>query len=190
MSPTLEASAARCRTRAGSVLRGAVYDRGMASWHTFALTVPQFAATVRERLESGPYALLGSIRADGHPRISGVIVTFSDEELWIGMPASSLKTADLARQPKMSLHSAVSASPTEQGDVKLSGTAVPVGGGADGFRRFAEAAGRDVDPATTAVYRIVPQDASQVRLSESGDHHVIESWRSGQQGTLVRPGLP
>ena len=162
----------------------------MASWHNFMLAVPEFAAVVREGLESGPYALLGSIRADGHPRISGVIVTFSDDELWVGMPASSLKTADLARQPKMSLHSSVSASATAQGDVKLSGTAVPIGGADEEFGHFAEAAGREIDPAATAVYRIVLHDASQVRLSEARDHHIIESWRDGQQSTLVRNDLP
>ena len=160
----------------------------MASWEDFTKAAPQFAATVRDGLESGPYALLGSIRADGHPRISGVILTFSDRELWVGMPSSSLKTADLARQPKMSLHSSVSASPTARGDVKLSGTAVPVGD--DEFQRFADAAGRQLDPATTAAYRIEPHDASQVRLSEAKDRHIIESWRVGQTGTLTRDDLP
>jgi hypothetical protein len=162
----------------------------MTSWRDFSDAAPECAATVRAGLESGPYALLGTIRADGHPRISGVIVTFSDDELWIGMPSSSLKTADLARRPKMSLHSSVSASPTLQGDVKVSGQALPVGGADDEFDRFAAAVGREVDPASTTVYRIDLHDASQIRLSEAGDRHIIESWRAGQQGTLVRSDLP
>ena len=162
----------------------------MTSWHDFTMAAPDFAATVRHGLESGPYALLGTIRADGHPRISGAIVTFSNDELWVGMPSSSLKTADLARQPKMSLHSSVSASPTSQGDVKVSGQALPVDGADAEFGRFTAAVGREVDPAGTTVYRIDLHDASQVRLSEAGDRHIIESWRAGRQGTLVQSDLP
>ena len=168
----------------------AAYDRAMTSWHDFSEATPEFAATVRAGLESGPYALLGSIRADGHPRISGVIVTFSEDELWVGMPSSSLKTADLARQPKMSLHSSVSASPTAQGDVKVTGQALLIDGADDEFGRFIVAVGRQVDPAGTTVYRIDLHDASQVRLSEAGDRHIIESWRTGRSGTLVRSDLP
>ena len=162
----------------------------MTSWHDFTMAAPDFAAAVRHGLESGPYALLGTIRADGHPRISGAIVTFSNDQLWIGMPSSSLKTADLARQPKMSLHSSVSASPTAQGDVKVSGRATPVDEDDDEFGRFTAAVGRQVDPASTTVYRIDLHDASQIRLSEAGHRHIIESWRAGQQATLVRSDLP
>jgi len=160
------------------------------SWRQFSESAPEFAATVRSGLESGPYALLGSIRADGHPRISGVIVTFSDDELWIGMPADSIKTGDLERQPKMSLHSSVSASPTAQGDVKLHGQAIPIGEDQPEFELFVAAFGRDVRPGTLALFRIDIVDAAQVRLSEARDRHLIESWRAGQEGTVTRSDHP
>jgi hypothetical protein len=162
----------------------------MVSWREFTESAPRFAGTIRAGLESGPYALLGSIRSDGYPRISGVIVTLSDQELWVGMPADSIKTGDLVREPKMSLHSSVSASPTVQGDVKLHGRAVVVSEGEAEFDRFAAALGRDVQPGSLAVFRIDVLDAAQVRLSEARDRHLIESWRTGQQGTLTRQDHP
>lgn len=160
------------------------------SWHVFRDSAPEFAVTVRRRLESGPYALLGSIRADGHPRISGVIVTCSDTELWLGMPANSLKIADLRREPKMSLHSSVSSSPTAEGDVKVTGHAVPVEDGDEAYPDFVAAWPHGITPGTLAVFRIEIVDASQVRLAESRDHHVIEAWRVGEQGTRTVRSFP
>lgn len=166
------------------------YDRTMVSWREFTESAPLFAATVRSGLEAGPYALLGSIRSDGFPRISGVIVTFSDHELWVGMPSDSIKTGDLMREPRMSLHSSVSASPTAQGDVKLHGRAAVVSEDEAEFVRFVTELGRHVRPGTLTVFRIDVHDAAQVRLSEARDRHLIESWRAGQQGTLTRQDHP
>lgn len=162
----------------------------MVSWREFVEAAPRFAATVRTGLESGPYALLGSIRSDGFPRISGVIVTFSDDQLWVGMPADSIKTGDLTREPRMSLHSAVSASPTAQGDVKLHGLAVVVDEDDAEFADFVAALGRQVRLGSLIVFRIDLQDAAQVRLSEARDRHLIESWRAGRQGTITRHDHP
>ena len=119
-----------------------------------------------------------------------MIVTFSDDELWVGMPAASIKTDDLARDPRMSLHSSISASPTRQGDVKLHGIARPVGEDEPGFDRYVAAIGRDVRPGTVALFRIDVLDTAQVRLSEEGDRHLIESWRVGQQDTVTRSDQP
>lgn len=166
------------------------YHRWMATWREFSTAAPAFAAVVRAGLESGPYALLGSIRSDGHPRISGVIVTFTDDELWVGMPATSLKTDDLARDPRMSLHSSVSASPTTHGDVKLHGVAIPIGEDDPGFAQYVSAVGRDVPSGMVALFRIDVLDTAQVRLSEARDRHLIESWRSGREGTVTRTDLP
>jgi hypothetical protein len=162
----------------------------MGNWRDFNAAAPAFASTVRAGLESGPYALLGSVRSDGHPRISGVIVTFTDDELWVGMPATSIKIGDLERQPKMSLHSSVSASPTAQGDVKLHGLAIPVREDEPGFAQYVAAIGRDVPPGMVKLFRIDVVDAAQVRLSEARDRHLIESWRAGQEGTVTRTDQP
>jgi hypothetical protein len=160
------------------------------SWNEFRASAPEFAATVRRRLEAGPYALLGSIRADGHPRISGVIVTCSERDLWLGMPADSLKIADLRREPRMSLHSSVSSSATSEGDVKVTGHAVPVDAVDAAYGDFVAAWPRPITTGTLAVFRIELVDASQVRLAESRDHHVIEAWRVGEQGTRTVRSFP
>ena len=159
-------------------------------WGAFIDAAPEFAATVRRRLEAGPYALLGSIRADGHPRISGVIVTFTERELWLGMPSRSLKVADLRREPKMSLHSSVSASATEEGDAKVTGQAVPIPERSAEFDVFVAAWPHEARPGALALFRIEVEDASHVRLAETRDHHVIESWRAGEQGTRTRRDSP
>jgi hypothetical protein len=155
----------------------------MTSWADFERAAPELAARVRSRLESGSHCLLGSLRSDGFPRISGVIPTFRDGELWLAMP-ESLKAADLRRDDRMSLHSAAATSPAGEGDAKLHGRARGITGPA--HEAFAVALPHDPGPGGLAVFRIDLLDASLVRLNDARDAHVIESWQAGTERTTVR----
>ncbi len=139
---------------------------------------------MRARLESGSHALLGSLRADGFPRISGVVPTFADGELWLGMP-ESMKAADLRRDPRMSLHSAGAEAAATDGEAKLHGRAVEVTGG-PALDEFVARIPHDLGPGGLALFRIELEDASLVRLNETRDAHVVESWRAGTDGPRVR----
>ena len=67
--------------------------------------------------------LLGTIRADGRPRISPCEAYVVDGELLLGMMWQSKKALDLLRDPRVVVHSAVTDRDGTEGDFKLYGTA-------------------------------------------------------------------
>lgn len=106
----------------------------MTSWNDVETAVPELGARSRSILASTTNCVLGTIRADGSPRLSGIDPFFLEGELWIGCMDGSRKGADLHRDPRLSLHGI----PWESrkikegredpglGDAKVTGRAVPI----------------------------------------------------------------
>jgi Pyridoxamine 5'-phosphate oxidase len=84
------------------------------------------ARDARGLLEAHVHKTIATLRADGAPRISGIEAKFIDGDLWFGSMPGSRKSADLARDPRFSLHSGSIDPPDWQGDAKLSGVAEEV----------------------------------------------------------------
>jgi len=97
------------------------------SWQDLELGAPQIARPGMERLTSVRIALLGTVRRDGSPRISPVEPYFAGGELLVGVMAWSAKAADLRRDPRLMLHSAVTGPDSGEGELKLSGSARAAG---------------------------------------------------------------
>jgi hypothetical protein len=76
------------------------------------------------RLTCPRVALLGTLRRDASPRISPVEPAVTQGRLLIGAMAWSGKAADLRRDPRYVLHSAVTDPDSGEGELKLSGAAV------------------------------------------------------------------
>jgi hypothetical protein len=59
-------------------------------WSEFAKSCPEFAGLIRERFERQQIFLLGTVRPDGSPRISGVECDFVGDDLsgFIGLRES------------------------------------------------------------------------------------------------------
>lgn len=93
-------------------------------WSDFERAAPPLAAAARARLEATRMALLGTIRADGSPRISPIEPYFSSDQLLLGAMARSLKARDLRRDARCVLHSAVSDPDAGEPEFKLYGSAV------------------------------------------------------------------
>ncbi len=94
----------------------------MMSWSEFVLAAPTVAEIFERRcVAADNLCMLGTVRADGSPRISPMEPRIFEDRLWIiGMPGTR-KFGDLAADPRFCLHSAtVSTHPTD-GDAKLSG---------------------------------------------------------------------
>jgi hypothetical protein len=91
-------------------------------WADFAAAAPEMADGGRQRLENG-VALLGTIRRDGSPRISPVEPVFAASQLMFGIMRSA-KNADLERDARCVLHSAVSDPNGSEGEFKLYGRAI------------------------------------------------------------------
>jgi hypothetical protein len=93
------------------------------TWAEFEQAAPYLAGATRGRLESTRIALLGTIRADGSPRISPVEPYFTSAALLFGAMAQSAKARDLVRDPRCVLHSAISEPDAGETEFKLYGTA-------------------------------------------------------------------
>ena len=97
---------------------------GIPGWRELELGAPTIAQLGMMRLSCPRVALLGTLRRDASPRISPVEPTVAEGQLLIGAMAWSGKAADLRRDPRYVLHSAVIDPDSGEGELKLSGAAV------------------------------------------------------------------
>jgi pyridoxamine 5'-phosphate oxidase-like protein len=70
--------------------------------------------------------MVGTIRADGTPRISPCELDFAADELILGMMWRSRKALDLLRDPRVVLHSCTTDRMGTEGDAKIYGLATDV----------------------------------------------------------------
>lgn len=117
--------------------------------------------------------LIGTLRADGSPRITPVEPYLTAGDLLIGMMAGSRKAADLLRDPRLVVHSTVTRWEADVGDFKLYGTAIAVHDPPARqllFEAIAEAhrwPGPEPDDPAYHVFRIEAASAGYVRFDGS-----------------------
>lgn len=102
-------------------------DSPAPNWSTFTTAEPDLAKLVEDRFGAFTHHVLGTLRKDGSPRLTGLEVRFLNGELWLGMMPDSLKALDLLRDPRFALQ----ANPGDGtgmggGDVRISGRAFEV----------------------------------------------------------------
>jgi hypothetical protein len=93
----------------------------MTSWKAFAQQAPEIAAFGEARFRSG-VAYLGTLRADGSPRVHPV-TPIMGEQLFLFMEPTSPKGNDLQRDPRYTLHCSVEDSSGGGGEFYVSGRA-------------------------------------------------------------------
>ncbi len=93
----------------------------MTSWKDFAQQAPALAAFGAARFSSG-VAYLGTLRADGGPRVHPV-TPIMGEQLFLFMEPTSPKGKDLLRDPRYTLHCAVADSEGGAGEFYVRGRA-------------------------------------------------------------------
>ncbi len=149
----------------------------MARWADIAGAEPEFAARVQALFDAHKHKVLATLRKDGSPRVSGIEVTFSDGDVWIGSMPGSRKAADLARDPRLALHCTSEDPPPDPaiwaGDAKLSGRAVEVH---DRERLKSMGEGGD---GSGVLYRIDITEAVLTGLGEPPDHLIVQVWAPG-----------
>lgn len=143
----------------------------MARWHDVETAQPAWADRVRSTFAVRKHATIATLRRDGSPRISGTEVVFGGGEVRLGMMPGSRKAADLARDPRLALHSPTVDTPEGDpgswlGDGKIGGRAVEVPGPSGG---------------TEGVYFLVDVDEVVLTYVETPpDRLVVESWHPGR----------
>ncbi len=167
----------------------------MTSISDFQAAEPELAARALAILTSTTNAVLGTIRADGSPRLSGIDPFVALGQLWIGSMPDARKGHDLRRDPRMSLHGIPwesrrvreGAADPGDGDVKLTGRAVLADAEAKraAFAAFARERGFEPpDPDSSDVFRL---DLDTVVVtSVADDQLVIDSWSATRGRTTVR----
>lgn len=93
-------------------------------WGAFETACPRIGALARERFQADELVLLGTIRADGFPRISPCEVDIVGDRILFGMMWQSRKALDLLRDPRLTVHSVPHTRMNPGGDLKLSGLAI------------------------------------------------------------------
>ncbi|MDP8929414.1 MAG: pyridoxamine 5'-phosphate oxidase family protein [Actinomycetota bacterium] len=134
-----------------------------AAWNDFERAAPELAEAVRSRFEAHLHHIIGTVRQDGSPRLSGTEVRIEHGELTIGMMMGSQKLSDVQRDPRVEIHSAPLDTELAAGDAKLSGSLVE-----QGLPHEA--------PGTSFRLRIAL--ASLVRVE--GNELVLMTWRPGR----------
>lgn len=139
----------------------------MTAWREIAASEPEYAGRVRRLFDVRKHKTIATLRRDGSPRISGIEMGFDDESVWVGMMPGSVKALDVARDPRVALHSPTVDPPDDDpsgwpGEAKLSGRV-----------RRTEADGQ-------VRYVVDITEVVLTRIGTPADHLVIESWHAGR----------
>ena len=165
------------------------YGRGMAGWEDFAGAAPTIAEVfARRHAATGHLCMLGTLRPDGFPRISPMEPRIFEGELWlVGMPDTA-KFADLAADPRFTLHTATVDTHVGEGDAKVWGTVEDVHDPALHARfaddLFAET-GFDLRGQVFDQF-LRAEIVGAASVAVEGGHLDITTWREGRAETVVR----
>lgn len=151
------------------------------TWAELHDAAPDLAAAARQRFETTRIGLLGTIRADGSPRISPVEPYFTPDALLFGAMSRSAKARDLARDPRCVLHSAIGEPDGGETEFKLYGTAVDA---VEPDAR-ADAWWQSQPPGTARVFALTVEQAISVAWALERGEMTVTRW-SPQRGLEER----
>jgi hypothetical protein len=158
-------------------------------WSEISARQPALGAVVNRLLIEPGVLLIGTIRRDGTARISGVEPLVLDGDLWLSMMSDSPKSLDLARDPRIVLNS-MRASPDPGAEIKVRGTARPVGELAR-QERYAAAVQEQVGwqplVGQFALFVVEVADVTHAGFEPGTGNQHVARWPPGQE--YVRPQL-
>ena len=166
----------------------------MASFADVERVEPDLADRVRAILSSTTNAVLGTIRRDGSPRLSGADPYFHDGQLRIWSMPRARKGQDLRRDPRVAVHSIPWDSrqlrdggpDVGAADAKVSGTAVLAtdAGDLNAFRGWLESERGSEPPEDWDLFTI-DIDALAV-ISADGGQLVVDRWSAANGRRTTR----
>jgi hypothetical protein len=99
-------------------------DKQVFTWRDFAAEAPAVAAAATALFERFGFVFVGTIRADGSPRISAAEVHLVDGHLAFVMVAGSWKARDIQRDHRMVIQTPVTEAANPGSEFKLRGVAL------------------------------------------------------------------
>jgi hypothetical protein len=156
-------------------------------WADFEAAAPELAGFGLAGFREQNLCLVGTLAADGWPRISVVEIYFPDDELLLGMMRNSRKSKDLERDSRITVMTPQCDREAKRGDFKLYGRAVAVTDA--GLRQryadtvFAAIEWRPVDP-----YPLFAVDIERAVYISFGEDRRLLRW-SAKRGaeSLLHP---
>jgi hypothetical protein len=95
-------------------------------WDEFADACPEIADRAADRFRRRELCMVGTLRADGSPRISPCELDFAAGHLILGMMWRSRKALDLLRDPRCVVHTCTTDRMGTEGDAKIYARATDV----------------------------------------------------------------
>lgn len=144
------------------------------TWRELELAAPEIAGPGSERLQETRVVLLGTLRKDGSPRISPIEPFFAEGHLLFGAMAWTLKARDLDRDPRCTVHSAITGPNEGEPELKLYGRAIE----ADDDLRAACREGwwRDQSHEIARVFSLSIEEAALVSWDYEGGEMTVRRW--------------
>ena len=156
-------------------------------WSQIAEREPRLGAITTERLIGPRVLLVGTTRRDGSARISGVEPLVMDGDLWLSMMRGSAKGHDLARDPRIVLHSVVTG-PEAGTEIKLRGT-VRTETSQDIQQRYADKAAAELGwrpvPGQFSLFAVDVGDVTFIGYDEATGAQHVARWPAGEE--YLRP---
>ena len=150
------------------------------SWRTLEDGAPELARLGAACLDAG-LGFLGTVRADGSPRVSPVGTFFVGGELVVGVMARSAKARDLRRDPRYALQSPLALPDAGEPELKLGGRVEP--SDADGGWWAGGRTGADV-------YRLLVEAALYLEWDVAAERVRIRRWSAEHGESVVERAYP
>lgn len=151
------------------------YRRGpMGGWGEVERGAPALAEAVAARFAANRHHVVGTLRPDGAPRLSGTEVTIVDGRVTVGMMSRSRKLHDVERDPRVELHSAPIEDDLAHGDAKIGGRLHYLGPAGDPSSGEVEG----------SIFELEVDRVSLVRVD--GDELDISVWTPGRGLRVMR----
>lgn len=148
----------------------------MAGWEQFVDGAPELAAIAARRMDATGLVLVGTLRANGWPRISPVEPLVVEGTLYLGMMWQSRKALDLLRDPRCVVHTVVTDKGGSEGDVKIYGRAVEVSDRAE-RERYGVALEAHIGWRPPGDFHLFGVDITEVGYFKvAGDDHDVRTW--------------
>ena len=145
----------------------------MGQWRDIESEAADLAASVEMRFAANLHHVLGTLRRDGSPRLSGTEVYFHAGNVWIGAMPRSGKVTDLDRDPRCSLHTAPIDLKLDQGDATIDGRAER-SDDLDVWAAITKQERADVAEMKGVLFRIAVERVRLVQVE--GERLIIHAW--------------
>lgn len=150
----------------------------MITFAELADRAPALTASITDRFDAARIGLLGTVRADGSPRVSPIEVALFEGGLFVGMMPHSHKRRDVARDPRVCLLTPVADHQDLGGEGKLFGALEQVADAVRAERILRHhAAGGEFDPEAIAgspMFELLIAGAAWQRID--GEAWTATSW--------------